>query len=362
MAKQVTDGRSVVRLGVVGCGFFGRLLAHSAAAGGGRVVAVTDTYPPAAETLAAELGCDVEQGALALANRADVDAVFVATPNHAHVAPVLAAISAGKHVFVEKPMAIQATDCEQMLAAAQVAGVRLLVGHIMRLFPAVAKMRHAIESGEIGRPLVARAVRVRWVNLADQPANWWKLNAALSGGDLMHEIHELDLLCWLLGEVKAVSARIANLAHTALPGYDDVIQLSLEFENGALATLEMGTAYHRPEWTCWISGTEGAVALDLRAGSLSHYRADGSSQMEGVFELEEANASLRESAQIKGLAHNTASTRPALWMAHAVELEMRDALEHFRSGAPSALKEAPDRAVKVGEQALLLDQDARIGA
>ena len=86
----------------------------------------------------------------------------------------------------------------------------------------------ALEQGKLGRITVARAMRQRWIeNLPNK--EWWKLDANLTGGELLHLIHELDLLCWLLGDIEAVFAQAANQAHHDTPDSRDVLQLLLRF-------------------------------------------------------------------------------------------------------------------------------------
>jgi predicted dehydrogenase len=337
-------------IGIVGCGFFGRLLGHAIArAAGARLVAVADAAPPVATAAASELGCAAVDGVEDLAARPDVDAIFVATPNHAHLEPVLAALRRGKHAFVEKPMALRAADWERMLDAAAAAGARLLVGHVFRTCPAVLEVRRAIDAGQLGRVAVVRALRTRWSDTSGVPADWWKLDRRQSGGELFHEIHELDLLCWLLGEVDSVFARAANLCHAELVHYEDVVQASLRFASGALAIVEVGTAYRAPEWQVRIGGSRAALVLDLQQATLTTYAGDGVTRTRGLFDDESANASLQAAGRTTGRTYNTGSTPPPRWMEHAVDLEVQSAVAHFRDGAPSPLAEARARSVRVAE-------------
>lgn len=351
MAPGLIDQRTgTIRAGIVGCGFFGRLLARTLNDRADvEVTRVTDRSAEAAQELAGELGCAVSGDADHLVNEADVDLVVIATPNHAHVEPVLLAAAAGKQIFVEKPMALHVADCERMLAAAASAEVALIVGHIMRCFPAVKEMRRAIDAGEIGDVIHGRSVLMRWSDLSAGPANWWKLDPAQTGGELVHEIHGLDLLCWFLGEPRSAFARSANLAHPELPDYHDVHQVAIEFKSGALATLELGTAYHLPEWSCTIGGTKGALRLDLRAATLLTRSEDGSERLRGLFDDEHANASLYESVRVARRGYNTSSTTPPYWMAHAAALEMDDVINYLDTGARTVLLDAPDRAIRAAE-------------
>lgn len=354
---------------VVGCGFFGRQLALSAARQpGARLIAVVDRDAAAAESLATALGCQALADVEDVVALPDVDAVLVATPNFAHVEPVLAAAQVGKHVFVEKPMALTAADCRRMLQAAVAGGARLVVGHIMRLFPGVAEARRLIASGALGRIVTARALRTRWASTDGRQRGWWKLDHARSGGELLHEIHEVDLLCWLLGDVTSVAGRAANLAHTEIPGYDDVIHVSLEHASGALSTIETGTAYQVPAWQVMIGGTEGGLVIDFRASMVTRFIDGVLTDERGLFDDERANTTLRVGATTTRAAYNTATTAPPYWMEHGADLELRSAFGHFRDGAPTPLAEAREMAVGVAEaagraivlgQRINLDREAR---
>ena len=351
-----------IGIGIVGCGFIGRLQALSfETIEGVNVVAVNDTNQDAAVSLAAELDCAVEEQVSDLAKRTDVDLVIVATPNNLHVAPVLDSIRAGKHVLVEKPMALSRGDCARMQQAALDSGVRLLVGHVIRLFPAAGEMRRLVTSGEIGNPVAARATRMRWRELQTGPANWWKLDRASSGGDLFHQIHELDLLCWNLGKPKSVFARTGNLAHPEMPSYDDVIHLSLRFSNGALATLESGSAYHLSEWGVKVYGTKGACSLDLTTGDLTVYYDDGKQYQRRAFDDDVANNSLagvlqKDQLSAAGsdstLGYGHISTAAPYWMAHALELQAMSVIGSVRDGLPTPLADYQDWAVTMAEASL----------
>lgn len=335
-----------MRWGLVGCGYFGQTLARAASENAGMSMsAVVDTDPDAAASLADRVGCARATDATALASRDDVDAVLVATPNHAHAEPVIATARAGKHVFVEKPMAVTSHECDTMLAATRAAGTTLVVGHVLRMLPGVRRMRQAILAGDIGRPVAARAERIRLLDAAGARKSWWKLDHSATGGELFHEIHDLDLLCWLLpGEVAEVSARAGTVAHA------DVIQLSLQTTEGALATLEIGGAYHLPRWASTVHGEEGSVELDLRAATVRRYRHGEVVEEWSPTGDAACDTSLRESAGAAVQRYNVASGGCPEWLDRAVGWELRDAATAF-AGEPSVLAEAPDVAVRVAERA-----------
>ena len=148
------------------------------------------------------------------------------------------------------------------------------MGHLERTLPGMLKVKAALEQGKLGRITVARAMRQRWIeNLPNK--EWWKLDANLTGGELFHLIHELDLLCWLLGDIEAVFAQAANQAHLDTPDSRDVLQLLLRFENGVLGSLEMGTAYRLHQWGIQIHGENGVIEVNFFTSSVTFNYLDG---------------------------------------------------------------------------------------
>ena len=121
---------------VVGVGYFGAELSRIIKRmDGAKVVAVLD--PENAESVAQEIGCDVETDLDQLCARPDVDVVVVASPNYLHKEPVLAAARHGKHAFCEKPIALSYADCDEMVKACEAAGVTFMAGHVMNFFNGV---------------------------------------------------------------------------------------------------------------------------------------------------------------------------------------------------------------------------------
>ncbi len=121
---------------IVGTGYFGAELARIMKdQEGAKVVAVLD--PENAETIAKELGCDVETDLDTMYSREDVEAVIVATPNYLHKEPVIKAAEHGIHVFCEKPIALSYEDCDEMVAICQEKGVIFMAGHVMNFFRSV---------------------------------------------------------------------------------------------------------------------------------------------------------------------------------------------------------------------------------
>ena len=140
--------------------------------------------------------------------RKDIDAVAVLTPSGMHPAHVIACAKAGKHVVVEKPMALRLQDADDMIRACDEAGVKLFVVKQNRFNVPVVKAREALEAGRFGR-LILGTVRVRWCRdqaYYDQDA--WRGTWAYDGGVLTNQAsHHVDMLEWFFGDVVSVHAR-----------------------------------------------------------------------------------------------------------------------------------------------------------
>jgi UDP-N-acetyl-2-amino-2-deoxyglucuronate dehydrogenase len=237
-----------------------------AATPGARLVAVSRSDPSKAAAAAAEFGVPCETSDAALLARSDVDAVCICTPSGAHARQTLAAARAGKHVLVEKPMALTLADADAMIAACRSAGVVLGVALQRRTEPAYQLVHRAIEAGALGRPVLGLALIPYFRAQAYYDSAGWRGTWAEDGGGaLMNQgIHIADLLVWFLGDVEEVLARSATLAHS-IEVEDDVVA-TVRFKNGALGSIVATTAAapgfpHRVE----IYGTRGGVQLEAEA-------------------------------------------------------------------------------------------------
>ena len=189
----------------------------------------------------------------------------------------------------------------------------------------------------------------RWIeNLPNK--EWWKLDANLTGGELFHLIHELDLLCWLLGDIEAVFAQAANQAHHDTPDSRDVLQLLLRFKNGVLGSLEMGTAYRLHQWGIQIHGENGVIEVNFFTSSVTFNYLDGKIEHVDLFDEFEADLSLRESA--KGTQQYNVTHAPCqLWLSRAAEIEVQSVVEHLTQGKISPLSLCLTEAIEVAEAA-----------
>ncbi len=349
---------SRVRVGIVGAGFFGAMIANACAHHAGfAVVAVADAVPEAAERLAAAHGARVHPSAAELAADGEVDLVVVATPNHLHTEPAVAGLAAGKHVFVEKPLGIDEDSIGSILAAARRSPGRLIVGHVMRSFPGVRRMVAEARSGGLGTVLEAAGARRRVVHLPSDPGDWWKLDRSRSGGELLHEIHELDLVVWTLGEPALVrSVTGAPLEHGGRVVETDTVT-TLRTPSGALGRHSVSTSAQRAEWWFRISGSAASLEADFRAGTVTRFVDGLPVEVTGVFDDEESNVSLREAAA-SPQAYNTGGSEGPLWMRTAVGHELDEVAAAVR-GTSATLVEHPATAALVAIRANALAEAER---
>jgi predicted dehydrogenase len=192
-----------------------------------------------------------------------MEIVAIGTPSGVHADDVEAAARHGLHVLCEKPLDVTTARVDRMLAAVERAGVTLGVFFQDRSTPDLMDVKDALVSGRLGRPILADA-RVKWYRPPEYYAqSLWRGTWALDGGGaLMNQgVHTVDLLLWLLGDVRRVYARAVAALHAI--EVEDTAVAVLEFANGAVATLEATTA----AWPGYdrrvaITGTLGTVVIE----------------------------------------------------------------------------------------------------
>lgn len=189
----------------------------------------------------------------------DVDAIFVASPDALHLQHVLTAIEHRKPVLCEKPMAMNAVECERMIAAAESAGVLLGVAQNFRFEPSVNRIRQVIGAGDIGKPLLARS---EFHYYTPQHGRTWLTDPSLACGGPIGDVavHCIDALRYILqDEVSTVYARA--LYDKDSGAVEAAATLVLEFKKGVIATVTVSTRaeYRSP---LWIIGTGGRVGAE----------------------------------------------------------------------------------------------------
>jgi len=212
----------VTRIALLGGGFMARTHAHSYGALKDRADVRVVCALEGADAIATELGAEAAAGWEAVIGRDDIDAVDVCLPTPLHRSVAEAALAAGKHVLLEKPIALSLEDADAIGDAARATGRVLMVGHVLRYMPEVVELRRLLDAGELGRPLAASALRL------SAPPDWnqWMLDPAKSGGVLVDMmVHDFDILNALLGPARTVVTRSA--------AGDRHFQMLLEHPGGA---------------------------------------------------------------------------------------------------------------------------------
>lgn len=238
-----------------------------------------------------------------LLTEVDLDAVAIATESGKHAEIALAFMQAGKHVLVEKPMALSTKDADAMIAMADKHNVRLCVSHQNRFNPAIRKLHEAITQGRFGR-LVAGNARTLWSrNQSYYTQAPWRGTYEQDGGCLMNQcIHNIDLLQWMMGgEVQTIQAMLGNFLHPYIEA-EDYGAIQIRFANGVIGNIE-GTVCVYPknlEETLTIIGETGtAVIGGVALNKVQVWQfADGKDSLEEV--QHECNA---EIDSVYGLGH-----------------------------------------------------------
>jgi predicted dehydrogenase len=272
-----------VRFGLIGCGRVAPRHAQSLRElEGARLVAVADVKESRADRFALEYGAEAYTDYRRMLDREDLNVVSICTPSGLHAGMAIDIMQAGKHVIVEKPMALDLADAARMIATADATGRKLCVVLQNRYNPPMQELKQAVDAARLGRLLLGNAT-VRWYRTQEYYEDEWHGTWAMDGGALMNQsIHHIDALQWVMGEPESVFTYSGTLAHRMEA--EDVGVAVIRFRGGALGVVEGSTVTY-PE------NLEGSVAVFGEYGSLK--------------------------------VGGTALNRKAIW-------KLRDALEHER--------------------------------
>ncbi|KPK06373.1 MAG: dehydrogenase [Anaerolineae bacterium SG8_19] len=288
MAGEAVEGEAPeVGVGMLGYAFMGK--AHSNAF---KTIPYMMYPPPAVPILVSVSGRD-EKGVAAAAKRfgyqkyttdwreqvndPDIQLFDNGGPNDSHAEPCIAAAEAGKHVLCEKPLARTAEESKLMLDAVEKAGVKHMVAFNYRFVPAVRQIRNLIDSGALGQIYHWRAVYLQeWIMPHYNEKKIWRLDKEVAGSGAIGDLgaHIIDLAHYLVGDVKSISAYTKTfIEERELPDgsgmgkvdVDDAFVAALEFQNGALGTLEATRfAGGRKNYNCFeINAEKGSIRFNL---------------------------------------------------------------------------------------------------
>ncbi|WP_342620066.1 Gfo/Idh/MocA family oxidoreductase [Rhodoferax sp. GW822-FHT02A01] len=269
-----------LRVGIVGLGRLGQrhaaALAHNTP--GCRLVAACSPVEAERAYAANQLGiANVYADLDSLLADPAVDAVVLVTPTSLHADQTIAALKAGKHVFVEKPLALNVPDCERVLqVAAQYPDRVAMVGFVRRFDPSYLAAYQSVAAGEIGKPFLVRS------QTCDQndPEGFFVKFAPTSGGIFMDcSVHDIDLARWMLGRPKALRAFATGTIalHPGLADCGDVDNgiAVVEFEGSAKAVLYASrTMAHGHETSTEVIGTAGKLLVGEHAAANRVVKSD----------------------------------------------------------------------------------------
>jgi phthalate 4,5-cis-dihydrodiol dehydrogenase len=256
------DFNHPIALGITGLGMAGAVMVHAARLHPGiKIVAAADPQPEPRATFTRQFGAPVFEDAAEVCQRADVEAVYIATPHQFHRAHAIMAAEAGKHIIVEKPLALTLEDCDAIIAAVERNRVHLIVGHTHAFDPAVREMARIVGSGEIG----ALGLIAMWnyTNFLYRPRRPEELDTARGGGILFNQIpHQIDTVRLLGGEIRSVRAIAKQL--DALRPTEGLASALLQFESGAAATITYSGYDHfdADEFHGWTAESGALKAAD----------------------------------------------------------------------------------------------------
>ena len=204
----------------------------------GKLVAVCDTVEDKANALAEKYSAKAYYKINDLLdNEKDVMVVSICTPNGLHADHAIESLKAGFHVLCEKPMAINVHDCGEMIKTAEKYNKRLFAIKQNRFNPPVEAIKQLIDDGKLGK-IYSIQLSCFWNRNADYYQNSWKGTQQLDGGTLYTQFsHFIDLLYWMIGDIKDVEAYTANYNHKEIIEFEDTGVVIVQFQNGAIGTI-----------------------------------------------------------------------------------------------------------------------------
>ena len=193
----------------------------------------------------------------------DVDVISICSPNGLHAEHSITALNAGFNVLCEKPMAINVHDCGEMIKAAEKNNKRLFAIKQNRFNPPVIAVKEAIDNGKFGK-IHSVQLSCFWNRNEDYYKNSWKGTKEMDGGTLYTQFsHFIDLLYWLIGDIKDTKAYFGNYAHKNIIEFEDTGVVIIKFHNGAIGTINYTVNSYKKnmEGSLTIFGENGSVKI-----------------------------------------------------------------------------------------------------
>ncbi len=256
-----------LRLAIIGCGLIGFKRANALSkVTGATLIAVCDLDLSRATKLALmHSGCATSTDAAEVIGRSDVDAIIVATLNSSLAPLTLAAVQAGKHVLVEKPGALNASQLSEVKSAAKKTGAKVRLGYNHRFHPALQKAREIFDSGALG-PLMFLRGRYGHGGRKGYDREWRADPKQSGGGELIDQgVHLIDLAGWFLGDFATIDGHATTYFWDMK--VDDNAFLSLRTSAGQTAWLHVSCTEWKNMFSLEIYGRDGKISIDGLGGS-----------------------------------------------------------------------------------------------
>jgi 1,5-anhydro-D-fructose reductase (1,5-anhydro-D-mannitol-forming) len=210
----------------------------------------------------------------ALLANSDINAIYIATPPAQHKDYAIAALNAGKNVYIEKPVTLNAAECDAIIAAEKTSGKKVSVAHYRRYVPCFMKVAELIRAGAIGEPLMVQLdmLQPATSNIISTTDDNWRVNPALSGGGLFHDLspHQLDLMIYWFGS--AVHASGFGYNQRQFNAADDCVHGWAKFDSGVVlqGRWHYAVAPAQTRDLCEIIGTTGKLTINFFGQQVIH--------------------------------------------------------------------------------------------
>ena len=226
-----------LKFAIIGCGRIAQRHAEHIS-NNGKLIAVCDIVKDKADALALQYDAvpytDISD---LIKNEKEIDVVSICSPNGLHATHAIQSLRAGFHVLCEKPMAITVHDCGEMIKEAEKANKRLFAIKQNRFNPPIVAVKDAIDKGILGK-IYSVQLSCFWNRNPDYYKNSWKGTKEFDGGTLFTQFsHFIDLLYWMIGDIKRAFALTSNFAHKNIIEFEDTGAVAIEFYNGAIGTI-----------------------------------------------------------------------------------------------------------------------------
>lgn len=220
-----------------------------------------------------------------LVNDPDVNAVYIATPPSTHERYTLLSLSAGKPVYVEKPVSISADSVEQMIQAEKKNNGKVSVAHYRRGLPLFKKIKQLVNEGAIGdvKLILLKTLQPQMSKIITQTDDNWRINPSISGGGLFHDLspHQLDILYWMFGEPVEVIVTAANQGKNYKAPDHTMVQAKFGDNIYFHGTWNFNVVESSTEDTCEIIGEKGSIKFSFfRVSTIELNTVDGKATIE----------------------------------------------------------------------------------